>query len=162
MKYITIHVEDDEQEIQAMKMLSTLDFIQKDHIEVDPIWPMVDQNNHSMFRIIESDIGPMISHSRVSVYDVMEAHDEGDSVEEICQTYNLAQGQVKIALDYIVQNREILEPELKEILQEKAEREEHYRAIEAERKKQSTREMTPNRIKLQSLLEKSRQMRAAA
>ena len=40
-------------------------------------------NNVSIITIIESDLGPLISESRATVYDVMEAYDEGDDPSEI-------------------------------------------------------------------------------
>ena len=113
--------------------------------------------NGSIIKIIESDIGPLISESRASVYDVLEAYDEGYSPSDIGRIYNLSPHQVEVALDYIAQHRQRLEPELKEILIQKAERERYYRAQEAEIRKQRPVIMTPQRAALYALLEKSRQ-----
>ena len=108
------------------------------------------------YTIIESDIGPLISKSRVTVYDVMQDYDEGDGIYMISDTYNLSPLQVETAIEYIEKHRERLEPELKEILIKKAERERYYRARAAELKKQRALPMTPKRKALQALIEKSR------
>jgi uncharacterized protein (DUF433 family) len=116
----------------------------------------------SIITIIESDLGPLISESRASVYDVMEAYDEGYNPSEIGKIYNLSPHQVQVALAYIAQHRERLEPELKEILIKKAERERYYRALEEEIKKQRPLPMTPQRAALYALIEKSRRLREEA
>lgn len=110
----------------------------------------------SVIRILETELGPMISESRSSVYDVLEAYDEGYSASEISNIYNLSPFQVKVALAYIAEHRAQLEPELKEILIKKAERERYYRALEAEIRKQRPVQMTPQRIALNKLIEESR------
>jgi uncharacterized protein (DUF433 family) len=110
----------------------------------------------SVIRILETDLGPMISQSRSSVYDVMEAYDEGYTPSEISNIYNLSPFQVKVALAYIAEHRAQLEPELQEILIKKAERERYYRALAAEREKQRPLPMTPQRAALQALIEESR------
>jgi hypothetical protein len=61
-------VDDDHQAQQIVELLSDFDSIRS--IDVDPTWSADEQNQYAI-RIIESDIGPMISHSRASVYDVM-------------------------------------------------------------------------------------------
>ena len=104
--------------------------------------------DNSVIRILETELGPMISHSRVSVYDILEAYDEGFPAWEINKIYNLSPHQVKVALAYIEEHRAQLEPELQEILVHKAERERYYRALEAELKKQRPLEMTPQRVAL--------------
>lgn len=112
----------------------------------------------SIIRILETELGPLISESRSSVYDVMEAYDEGYSATEISAIYNLSPHQVKVALAYIAEHRAQLEPELKEILIKKVERERYYRALEAEIKRQRPVELTPQRIALNKLLEESRRL----
>lgn len=74
MKQITIMVDDDQQAQQIVEMLSDFDAIRS--VDIDPTWSTIDQQEFAI-RIIESEIGPMISHSRASVYDVMEAYNEG-------------------------------------------------------------------------------------
>ena len=59
--------------------------------------------------IIESEIGPVISGRGVTVYDVMEAYDEGDNIYTISSTYNISPLQVKAAIEYIEKHRERLE-----------------------------------------------------
>jgi len=110
------------------------------------------------YHILETEQGPMISHSRVSVYDVMLAHDEGDDLFTICVVYGLTPVQTQIALEYIEQHREQLAQDLKEILPKKAERERYYRAIAAEREKIPVK-MTPQRAAFYALLEKNRLLR---
>lgn len=87
------------------------------------------------YEIIETSLGPMISRSRTTVYDVMLANDAEHDMYRICVNYNLTPLQVMVALEYIEQHREKLELELKDILKKKAEREEYYRTIAAKRKK---------------------------
>jgi uncharacterized protein (DUF433 family) len=153
MKQITIMVDDDQQAQQIVELLSDFDAIRSIH--VDPTWSLDEQNEFAI-RIIESDIGPMISQSRVSVYDVMEAYDEGYGPSEIGDIYNLSSHQVDVALAYIHENRARLAPELQRLLVKKAENEAYHRALVAEREKQFVKEMTPERIRFNHLLEQSR------
>lgn len=106
--------------------------------------------------IIETDMGPLISESRVSVYDVMEAHDAGDSPYEIGLTFNLSPMQVETALAHIAQHRAELEPQLARIKQQLAEREAFYRRQAAEADAfVATLPMTSQRAALQVLRERS-------
>lgn len=128
-----------------------------------PTWWPADTIPGVVIHIIETDSGPMISNSRSSVYDVMEAYDEGDLPREIAQTYNLSPHQVKVALEYIQEYREILEPELKEVVARREERERMSHAYLAEltkwRMETNPPEMTPRRRAFMALLEKSRRAR---
>ena len=83
--------------------------------------------NRLRYTIVETDVGPLISESRVSVFDVMDAHDAGNSIYEIGLTFNLSPLQVETALAYVLQHRAELEPQLAEIRQQLAEREAFYR-----------------------------------
>lgn len=65
--------------------------------------------------ILETEIGPRISDSRVMVYDVLDYLNEGFSSTEIAAMCNLTFRQVEVALDYISQHRSILETELGQI-----------------------------------------------
>jgi uncharacterized protein (DUF433 family) len=159
MKQITIQVQNDQQVEQIKEVLSDFDFITS--IEVDNLW-FADRQVNEIIKIIETDNGPMISQSRVSVYDVMEAYDEGYTPRQIRDTYNLSFHQVDVALAYIEQHRATLEPKLKEIQQRAAEREKYYRQLEAERNAQFPTKMTPERKALQSLIEESRRKRGVA
>lgn len=85
------------------------------------------ESNGPRYAIIETDMGPLISDSRVSVFDVLEAHDAGDSKYQIGLTFNLSPLQVETALAYIAQHRADLEPQLAQIRQQLAEREAFYR-----------------------------------
>ena len=109
------------------------------------------------YEIRETPSGPMISESRTSVYDILLSQQEGDSFYEMCVIYNLKSLQVQIALEYIDEHREQLEAELPELLAKKAEREQYYRALAAERKKIPPK-MTPLRKAFNELREKN-QMR---
>ena len=112
------------------------------------------------YTIIETDSGPMISHSRTSVYDVLELYRDGDSVYEICGVYNLKPLQVEIAIAYINQNRAVLDAELDVILVEKAEREQYYRKIEEERRAIArSKPMTPERKRFYEILDQRRALR---
>jgi uncharacterized protein (DUF433 family) len=123
---------------------------------IDTLWPTDGQADDDVIKIIESDIGLLISESRASVYDVMEAHNEGYNPSEIGDIYNLSPHQVDVALAYIHENRAWLEPELQRLLVKKVENEAYYCTLIAEREKQFIREMTPERIKFNELLARSR------
>ena len=110
------------------------------------------------YKILETELGPMISHSRTSVYDVMEMHNKGYDLLSLCTIHNLNPVQVMIALEYIEGHRKTLEPELKELLQKKAEREQYYRVLAAERQKIPVK-MTPKRAAFYALREKNRRLR---
>jgi len=88
-----------------------------------------DNSLQERYRIIESDIGPLISESRCTVFDVMELSDAGESLYAISAILNLTPLQVEVALIYIAQHRATLAPQLAEILQQRTEREAYYRAI---------------------------------
>ena len=71
-----------------------------------------DNSLHARYRIIESDIGPLISESRCTVFDVMILYDAGEALYGISTILNLTPLQVEIALDYIAQHRSTLEPQV--------------------------------------------------
>lgn len=113
-------------------------------------------SNGSRYTIIETDIGPLISESRVSVFDVMDAHDAGDTVHEIALTFNLTPLQVEVALAYIARHRVELEPQLAQIKQQLAEREAFYRRQAAQIDQYvATLPMTAQRAALHNLRERS-------
>ena len=89
----------------------------------------------SGYKVLETEIGPMISESRTSVYDVLLSEQEGDDFFAICVIHNLKPLQVQVALEYIEEHRAQLEAELPELLAKKAENERYHRAIVAEREK---------------------------
>ena len=108
------------------------------------------------YHIVESDLGPMVSHSRVSVYDVMMSYDKGHGLLALCTIYELTPMQVHIALDYITKHRQQLEQDLKVILPKKAELERYYRALASEREKAiAQKPMTPKRAAFYALREKN-------
>lgn len=98
------------------------------------------------YHIIESDLGPLISESRMTVYDVLEAQNSGQTLYEISMNRNLSPMQVQVAFEYIEQHRERLQAELDEILRIAAERKRHYDAIAEEMKQKIAQlPMTPQR-----------------
>jgi len=112
--------------------------------------------NEVRYAIVETDIGPLISESRVSVFDIMDAHDAGDTVHEIALTFNLTPLQVDVALAYIARHRAELEPQLAQIKQQLAEREAFYRRQVAQIDQYvATLPMTSQRAALQVLRERS-------
>ncbi len=118
--------------------------------------PVMQQAPMLRYRIVETDSGPLISESRTSVFDVMEAQAAGDSVDQIAMTFNLSPLQVQTALAYIVQHRAALEPQLAEALRLRGEREHYYRAIQAEIKQKITQlPMTPQRVAFYALREQN-------
>ena len=101
------------------------------------------------YHIIESDLGPLISESRSTVYDVLEMQNKGYGLYEISEIFNLTPLQVETALDYIDQHRERLQPQLDEILKIADERRRHYERIHEEiREKIAKQPMTEKRAKL--------------
>ncbi len=111
------------------------------------------------YTILETEIGPMISESRTSVYDVLLTQNEGEDFDSICVIHNLRPLQVRVALEYIKEHRAALEAELPELLAKKAENERYHRAIAAEREKLiSALPMTPKRAAYYALREKNRQL----
>lgn len=109
------------------------------------------------YQILETESGLQISDSRVLLFDVMEAYDAGESIYQICETFNLTPLQVKIAVAYIEKHRAALEPELVKAIQFRKEREVYHRRLTAERlAKVSPLPMTPLRAAMYALLEKNR------
>ncbi|MCB0080372.1 MAG: hypothetical protein KDE47_05560 [Caldilineaceae bacterium] len=159
MKQITIRVNTDQQAEQIREVLADFDFVVD--MGVDTLWPSNGETDRDVIKIVESDIGPMISESRASVYDVLDADNEGYNPSQIGAIYNLSPYQVEVALDYIKEHRARLEPELQEIKVRLAERERYYRALAAERERQIPSIMTPERQALKALIEKSRRERGA-
>lgn len=114
------------------------------------------------YHIIESDLGPLISESRMTVYDVLEAQNSGQTLYEISMNRNLSPMQVQVAFEYIEQHRERLQAELEEILKVAAERKRYYDAIAEEiRQKIAQLPITPQRAKLQELIAQNRARREA-
>lgn len=112
------------------------------------------------YQILETELGPMISRSRTSVYDVMEMQNKGYDLLSLCTIHNLNPVQVMIALEYIEQHRKTLEPELKELLKKRAEREQYYRLLAAERQKMiAQKPMTPKRAAFYVQRERNRRLR---
>lgn len=108
------------------------------------------------YKIIETEIGPLISESRSTVFDVMELHDAGEPLYAISTILNLTPLQVQTALDYISQHREILAPQLAVILQQRIEREQYYRAIAEGIQAQIAAEpLTPRRAEFKALRDRN-------
>ena len=113
----------------------------------------------SGYKVLETELGPMISESRTSVYDVLLSEQEGDDFFAICVIHNLKPLQVQVALEYIEEHRAQLEAELPELLAKKAENERYHRAIVAEREELiGELPMTPKRAAFYALREKHRHL----
>lgn len=84
------------------------------------------------YTILETDSGPMISESRISVYDILEAEEKGMGFYEICMALELFPIQVEVAQAYLNDHRDTLTAELRDIQAIKREREAFYRAKQAE------------------------------
>lgn len=111
------------------------------------------------YEIIETPFAPIIGGTRMSVYDILLAQKEGDSLYEICGIYGLMPLEVQVAFEYIEENREKLEAALPEILAKKAENERYHRAIQAELWKEiRALPMTPERQAFYELHEKNRKL----
>jgi uncharacterized protein (DUF433 family) len=111
------------------------------------------------YTILETEIGPMISQSRTSVYDVLISQQEGEDFNALCVIHNLRPLQVMVALEYIEEHRAQLEAELPELLAKKAEHERYHRALAAEREKLiSELPMTPQRAAFYALRDKHRKL----
>lgn len=124
----------------------------------DSTFAQLDEKLRKRYQIIETDSGLRISESRVMLFDVMEAHNAGDSIYEIAQTFNLTPLQVMIAVDYIETHRAALEPEFAKAIQARDEMEAYYRKQNEEvwaRIAQAP--MTPERAAVYALLKKYRE-----
>ena len=114
------------------------------------------------YHIIESDLGPLISESRSTVYDVLEMQNKGYGLYEISEIFNLTPLQVETAFNYIEQHRERLQPELDEILKIAAERRRYYDGIYKEiQRKIDQQPLTPERAKLKAIIAQNRARREA-
>ena len=108
------------------------------------------------YEIVETNIGPLISESRSTVYDVLEAQNKGKTLYEISMDSNLTPLQVKTAFEYIDKHRERLQAELADILEIATQREAYYKAIAEERRKRLV-PMTPERVAFYARLNQIRQ-----
>jgi hypothetical protein len=98
----------------------------------------------------------------MTVYDVLEAQNDGQTLYEISMNRNLTPMQVQVAFDYIEQHRERLQAELDEILRKAAERKRYYDTVAEEAKRRIAElPMTPEREKLQKLIAQNRARRKA-
>src|SRR5262245_27645748 len=59
-----------------------------------------------VYRIIDRGRGPEIEGSRITVYDVLAETQAGATPEELARWYLLDVAQVRLALDYIEENKE--------------------------------------------------------
>jgi len=108
------------------------------------------------YKIIETEIGPLISESRSTVYDVLEAKNNGKTLYEISMDNNLTPLQVQAAFDYIEKHHDTLQTTLNEIIEVAEERQKHYMAIAAERQKRPV-PMTPERVAFYARLNQIKQ-----
>jgi len=111
------------------------------------------------YKIIETEIGPLISESRSTVYDILEAKNNGKTLYEISMDSNLTPLQVQTAFDYIEIHHDELQTTLAEIIEIAEERKKHYIAIAAERQKRPV-PMTPERVAFYARLDQLRQREA--
>ena len=111
LEQLIVWIEEDQLTERIVEELSDRDFVID--LEVSPLWPANGKGGPANIRIIETRGGPMISRSRCSVYDVMDAYNDGFDAQELGETFNLFKEQVQVTIDYIEEHREILEPQLK-------------------------------------------------
>jgi hypothetical protein len=117
-------------------------------------------NLKERYQILETNLGPMISESRSSVYDVMEMEAQGYDTAEIATIFNLTVLQVETALEYIEAHRNQLTPILYELLAKKQEREAYHRAVQERIQAEIAQlPMTQERQTFYRLLEKNRARR---
>ena len=116
----------------------------------------------AFYSIRETDIGPVISESRVTVFDVLQELQAGENKYDICATLGLTPSQVAVALEYITLHRQTLESELREIQVKKSERLARARAEAALRQAQIDRlPATDERVAFYALREHNRLERAS-
>ncbi|MEZ4867393.1 MAG: hypothetical protein R3C14_39070 [Caldilineaceae bacterium] len=109
------------------------------------------------YQIFEGDSGLQLGESRVLLFDVMQFYDEGKSIYQLCEIFNLTPLQVKIAIAYIEKHRATLEPELAKAIEYRKERKAYHRRLVAERLANTPPlPMTPLRAAVYALLEKHR------
>jgi len=127
-------------------------------MNTNPLSALTDEALRKRYQILETDSGLQISESRVMLFDVMEAHDAGDSIYQIAQTFNLTPLQVQTAVDYIETHRVALEPEFVKAIQAREAREAYYRKQnEAVWARIAQAPMTPERAAVYALLDKYRE-----
>ena len=108
------------------------------------------------YQIIETEMGPQISDSRLTVYDILNAHNQGKTRADIGLMYFLSSVQVDIAFDYIEKHRDKLQSELEKLLKVAAQQEADYRNLAQERRSRQVH-MTPERKAFYAKLEQIRQ-----
>ncbi len=124
---------------------------------------LIREDRPDKYRVIEDEIGPRISDSRVMVYDVLDYHNDGATRGEIALNFNLKLPQVDVALEYIEQHRGTLEAELVGIKTRMAKEEAKCRARQKEiERKIQTLPMTPQRKAFYELRETNRRKREPA
>lgn len=108
------------------------------------------------YKIVDDDRGPLISESRVTVFDVLAAQQNGAGLYEVCMVFNLTPLQVQTAFDYIEAHRQALETELIGIQERQRAIEQSYRAQAASIERTIIAQPpTPQRSALQVLRERS-------
>ena len=116
----------------------------------------ISPNLKDRYQIIESDLGPLISESRSTVYDVLEMQNRGCDLYQISEIFNLTPLQVQTAFDYIEVHRERLQPELDEIIRIAEERKRYYYEVTLPKIQEeiAARPMTPQRAAFYALRDK--------
>ena len=82
--------------------------------------------------IVRTERGLSISGTRITIYDVMDYVTAGYPAHFIRGLFNLSEAQIEIALQYIQDNRTLVEAEYQQVLKESEERQRYYEQLNHE------------------------------
>ncbi|MEM6452502.1 MAG: DUF433 domain-containing protein [Cyanobacteria bacterium P01_D01_bin.105] len=83
----------------------------------------------SQSTIVRTERGLSISGTRITIYDVMDYVTAGYPAHFIRGLFNLSEAQIGTALQYIQDNRALVEAEYQQVLKESEERQQYYEQL---------------------------------
>ncbi|MEL6490423.1 MAG: DUF433 domain-containing protein [Cyanobacteria bacterium J06634_6] len=109
-------------------------------------------------KIVRTERGLSISGTRITIYDVMDYVTADYPTHFIQGLFNLSEAQIETALQYIQNNRSLVEAEYQQVLQESEELQQHYKQQNHERRLRS--QQSPPKPGMEAAWEKLRVQRA--
>ena len=82
--------------------------------------------------IVRTERGLSISGTRITIYDVMDYVTAGYPTHFIRGLFNLSEAQIETALQYIQDNRALVEAEYQQVLKQSEERQQYYEQLNRE------------------------------
>lgn len=82
--------------------------------------------------IVRTERGLAISGTRITIYDVMDYVTAGYPTHFIRGLFNLSEAQIETALQYIRDNRALVEAEYQQVLKQSEERQQYYEQLNRE------------------------------